>query len=94
MQVVWTRTALSDLDGIQDYVAQESPMAAYRLAQDLYQRPAILADAPTMGRSGRAPGTRELVLADLPYIFAYRVTDKVEILAIVHTARDWPERFD
>lgn len=94
MRIVWTRAALSDLDAIQDYVAAESPLAAYRLARDLFDRPQILADAPLIGRTGRALGTRELVLPDLPYIVVYRVTASVEILAIVHTARDWPEAFD
>jgi toxin ParE1/3/4 len=46
------------------------------------------------GRKGSARGTRELVFADLPYVVAYRVTDEVEILAVIHTARDWPESFD
>lgn len=47
-----------------------------------------------IGRMGRALGTRELVLGDLPYIIVYRVTKRVEILAVVHTARLWPGKFD
>jgi plasmid stabilization system protein ParE len=47
-----------------------------------------------MGRAGRALNTRELVFADLPYIVVYRVTANIEILAVVHTARNWPESFD
>lgn len=95
MRVVWTRSALLNLNEIQDYIAEESPAAAYRLANDLHRRTTLLlADAPMAGRVGRARGTRELVFADLPYIVAYRVTDKVEILAVVHTAREWPGTFD
>ncbi len=45
------------------------------------------------GRAGRVAGTRELVFASMPYIIAYRVTDQVEIIAVVHGARDWPEAF-
>jgi plasmid stabilization system protein ParE len=38
------------------------------------------------------PGTRELVLTDIPFIVAYRVTEaRVEILAIVQTSQRWPE---
>jgi toxin ParE1/3/4 len=95
MQVVWTRAALSDIDDIQDYIAQESPAAAYSLAMDLYSRTnQLLAKAPMAGRTGRARGTRELVFADMAYIVAYRVTGRVEILAVVHAAREWPESFD
>ena len=94
MRVRWTRPALRDLDGIQDYVAQDSPLAAYRLAHDLMDRTQDgLALTPMMGRVGRARGTRELVFADLPYIVVYRVAEDVEVLAVVHTARKWPKSF-
>jgi toxin ParE1/3/4 len=48
-----------------------------------------------MGRPGRVPGTRELVVAGTPYIVAYRVTaSRVDVLAIIHAARRWPQMFD
>jgi len=35
---------------------------------------------------------RELVISGLPYIVAYRVTDRqIEVLFVQHTAREWPE---
>jgi plasmid stabilization system protein ParE len=40
------------------------------------------------------PQTRELVFVDLPYIVVYWTRADVEILAVVHTARKWPEAFD
>jgi toxin ParE1/3/4 len=47
---------------------------------------------PYRGREGRMPGTRELVLARLPYCIVYRVgTDSNEILAILHQAQEWPK---
>lgn len=95
MRVVWTPAALSDLDEIQEYIAQDSPAAAHRVLVELTSRTRTnLGDYPLMGRLGRAGGTRELVFPDLPYIVAYRITaDRVEVLAVVHTARDWPEDF-
>ena len=69
-------------------------MAAYRSIVDLVQRTDQgLAATPEMGRTGRARGTRELVFADLPYIVVYRITDAVDILAVVHAARKWPKSF-
>jgi len=95
MRVVWTRIALAHLDEIQDYIAQDSPTAAYHVALELTEGANKLLSAnPMIGRLGRARGTRELIFDGLPYIVAYRVTDQVEILAIVHTARQWPESFD
>ena len=94
MRVVWTPPALSNLDEIQDYIAKDSPAAAYRVAQTIYSRTDAGPSAnPMMGRWGRARDTREFVFADLPYIVVYRVTDQVEVLAVVHAARDWPEDF-
>ena len=94
MQVVWTRPALRQLDEIQDYIAEDSPAAAYRVAFELTTRAQSLLSAnPMAGRLGRVAGTRELVLANLPYILAYRVTQRVEILAAIHTAQDWPSKF-
>ena len=95
MRVVWTRVALVHLDEIQDYIALDSPMAAYNVLLDLTEGTTrLLSTNPMAGRLGRARGTRELVFADLPYIVAYRVTDQVEILAVIHTARQWPLSFD
>ena len=94
MQVRWTSLALGHIDEIQDYIALDSPMAAYRLTSDVIRRTQDgLAGSPEMGRIGRARGTRELVFTDLPYIVVYRITDAVEILAVVHAARKWPKSF-
>ena len=46
------------------------------------------------GRPGRVAETRELVVPGSNYLVPYRVHEgRVEILAIVHAARDWPESF-
>lgn len=38
-------------------------------------------------------GTRELVLAKIPYIIAYRVAENdIEILTVMHTAQRWPKQ--
>jgi toxin ParE1/3/4 len=47
-----------------------------------------------MGPVGRVRNTRELVFSNLPYIVVYRLSDAVDILAVVHTARKWPKAFD
>lgn len=92
--VIWTLPALAHLDGIQDHVARESPKAAYRLVNGLIDRTErLLAANPMIGRTGRVAGTCELVISGMPYIVAYRVSESVEILAVVHAARDWPDEF-
>lgn len=92
MQVVWTQPALDDIEAIQDFIAQDSPAAAHELASDIIERTGrLLADNPMIGRAGRVSGTRELVVSGTRYIVAYRIRDDVEVLAVVHGARQWPE---
>jgi toxin ParE1/3/4 len=46
------------------------------------------------GRRGRIAGTRELVILGTPFLVAYRLRRKrVEILALLHGARKWPDHF-
>ena len=53
-----------------------------------------LAHHPGLGRSGRAGGTRELLVLGTAFILAYRhKTDRLEILALVRGARRWPDTF-
>ncbi|WP_340159199.1 type II toxin-antitoxin system RelE/ParE family toxin [uncultured Hoeflea sp.] len=88
----WTRRALGRLDQIGAYVAQDNPEAAARVVARIVTAADALGDRPEMGRPGRVKTTRELVLADVSYIIAYRVTDRhVDILTIMHSAQKWPE---
>ena len=93
MLVRWTRPALADLDEIQDFIAEDSPRAAYEVAREIAERTEVLSEQPLSGRQGRLRGTRELVFVRIPYIVVYRVTEQIEVLAVVHTARDWPDQF-
>jgi plasmid stabilization system protein ParE len=44
-----------------------------------------------MGRPGRIPGTRELVISRTPYIAIYVVEGGVvRIVALHHSAQEWP----
>ena len=95
MRVRWTVPALADLDSIQDHIAERNPPAASRLVNDILDRTDTLLSAnPELGRRGRVAGSRELVLPGTSYIVAYRVTTSVEVLAVMHGAREWPESFD
>ncbi len=92
MPVVWTAPALRQLEEIQDYIAADDPLAAFRVAQVIRSRVNDdLSEHPNLGRPGRVSNTRELVIAGTPYIVAYRVRgEEVEILAIKHGAQRWP----
>jgi toxin ParE1/3/4 len=49
---------------------------------------------PESGRIGRVACTREVVVPGTPYLVAYRITeDSIQVLAVLHAARQWPEFF-
>jgi toxin ParE1/3/4 len=94
MQVKWLRQALRNLDEEAAWIAQDSPQSAAAFVAHLTTSAEMLATHPHMGRPGRVPGTRELVITLFPYILPYRVRgEAVEILRVFHTARKWPQRF-
>ncbi|MBK9169933.1 MAG: type II toxin-antitoxin system RelE/ParE family toxin [Bryobacterales bacterium] len=46
---------------------------------------------PGIGRPGRVPTTRELVVPGTPYLIPYRVHDRqVELIGIFHGRQKWP----
>ena len=83
-----TAPALADLRGIREYIAEDSPIAAARVAGRLEAACSSLAYMPERGRPGVRLGTRELVSV-WPYVIVYRV-DKpdVTVLRIFHGAQD------
>lgn len=91
MRLIITEPAEQDLDGIVDYIAADNPGAAASVFKQIVVAANRLTDFPAMGRSGWLPGTRELVVPDLPYIIVYQVeapSDTVTILAVFHGARN------
>jgi toxin ParE1/3/4 len=95
MPIQWTQRARRQFLAIIDAVLEDNPAAAERV-YDAIARNSIsrLVTFPEMGRRGRVPRTRELVIASQPYIVAYRIRGQtIDILAVLHGAQKWPERF-
>lgn len=92
MRVRWTKPAARDLTQICDYIEEKGSAAtARRVALSIYESVAGLAKFPEQGRTGKKPGTRELILSGLPYLAVYRLRgEAVEVLRILHGARKWP----
>ena len=94
VRVRWLRTALRNLDEEASYVASENPAAARLVVQRVLEAVALLAEQPGLGRPGRVPGTREVVVVKTRYIVPYRVRGQtIEILRVFHTSRKLPGRW-
>jgi len=88
MALKWTKTALRSVDEIAGFIAKDNPRRATSFVLELKEATQKLQVHPGMGRAGRVPGTRELVLHK-NYIAIYRVRgDDVEILRLHHVARN------
>ena len=91
MILEWTDLAIDNLQALHAYIAEQNPRAAVEVVEQVLQTANLLTRSPEMGRIGRVPQTRELVISNTPYIVAYQTTkDHIFILAIIHGARRWP----
>jgi len=92
MHVRWTQLAARDLTNICDYIHEhDRAKIAHKVADRIYKAVGSLDRFPHRGRLGRKSGTRELVIAGLPYLTVYRVRKGViEIGRILHGAQKWP----
>jgi toxin ParE1/3/4 len=94
MKVLWSPEARQDLREIYLYLAAENPAAARALQQRIKQAVALLRENPQIGRPGRVPATRELVVSGTFAIVPYQIWGKrLELLRVYPTARKWPEYF-
>ena len=91
MTILWSPTAVGDLVQIRRTIADNNPPTARAIAEPILASVETLRDFPNMGRAGRLADTRELVVPGTPFIIPYRVTARgVEIIAVLHGARQWP----
>jgi len=94
VQVKWLRTALRNLDEEATYIAAEDAQAAQLVVERVLNAVEMLATHPALGRPGRVPGTRELVVTNTRYVVPYRVRGQVvEVLRVFHTSRRPPQRW-
>jgi toxin ParE1/3/4 len=93
MPIKWLRTALRNLDRHASYIAKDNPDAARRAVERVRAAVSQLSQYPSIGRTGRVSGTRELVVGGTPWVIVYRLrANAVEIIRVLHGAQEWPPR--
>ena len=90
-EIVWLDEALQDLDEIGSYIALDNASAAEQIIRRIVEAVALLAWHPKIGRATADGDTRRLTISGTPYIAFYRLRERIEILAIFHASRRWPE---
>lgn len=77
------------------YLRERNPAASKAQVARIRDSIRRLRILPSSGRLGRVEGTFELVVPDTRYIVVYRLIGQVvEVVAVRHTARQWPQSFD
>lgn len=95
MKVAWSDRARQDLDEIFRFILDDDPRAAPRIRHAIAAGVDRLARFPGIGRPGRMPDTRELVVAGTPYVVLYERRDEtLYVPAVLHGARRWPPADD
>jgi len=85
LRIRWFRQALHDLDQIETYIAEDNPATAVDIVVTIIKAVSLLGAQQGLGRVGRVPGTKELIVSGLPYIVPYRVKDgEVQVLRVYH----------
>jgi toxin ParE1/3/4 len=93
--IEWTEQATRQLDQAHDYMAlSNSEGVAARITLQIVNTVQQLETFPMSGRAGRVPSTRELAVANTPFIAAYAIQKaRIVGLAIYHGAQQCPQIF-
>jgi toxin ParE1/3/4 len=93
MKIVWTEPAVEDLRELHAYIARDSETYASGFVERIILAADRLADYPKVGRV--VPETNDENVRELlyqRYRIIYRVKgDRIEMLSIIHGARDLEE---
>ncbi len=99
--VVFNPVAVDDLEEIVNYISRDSPVAAEDVRQDILDTAASLGELPDLGVRPRFSAPRFAGIRFLPsqqyptYLLFYReLPEAVEVLRILHGARNLPPLFE
>jgi addiction module RelE/StbE family toxin len=90
VKIRWTPEAEQDRRDVWDYLASENPNAAAMMDQLFGLAAQRLSTFPHLGHAGTIPGTREIFPHESYRLVYESDGDTVWLLALVHTARQWP----
>jgi plasmid stabilization system protein ParE len=93
--VRWSRSALIDLSGILEFISNDAPLAAFRLAAKIRSASETLSTFPERGRivpEFHDPTLREIFVSRFRILYEIQ-TEEVIIAAVIHMSRDLQKIF-
>ena len=92
MRIKWADVALIELEAVEAYFGQYNLRSAVAAGDRILEQVDLLAQFPGMGRTGRFPGTQEIVVPRSDCVVVYSVElDAIHVLRIFHGGQQWPE---
>jgi toxin ParE1/3/4 len=93
MRLRWEADALLDLSDLRNYIEEDNPSAAQKVASRIIEKVNLLKEQPLLGGPGRIYNTREMIVTNTPYTIIYHVSaDTITILRVFHQALQWPHQ--
>lgn len=91
MKIHFAKPAEIDLEEAASFISSDNGKAATSTVRRVFEAIDYLSTFPSMGRCGRVPNTRELIVSGTPFVVIYQMRCHVIfILRILHSARKWP----
>lgn len=88
-RLIWSEASLRDINEIDDFLTEENPPAAARIARAIKATVVRLLDYPRVGRALNE-NFRVLGVRTTPYLIIYRLRDgNVEIARVRHGRENW-----
>lgn len=87
MKVIWSGSALADLERFAVFLKDHHPGLAKRIAPEIVKRARMIADYPELGRAVADDTYRELSMSVLnaTYVFRYNIQrDHIRMLRVFH----------
>jgi len=91
LKIKLTKPAERDLAQAETFIKKDTISAASRIIRRIFEAIDYLPEFPAIGRPGRVPNTRELVVTGTPFVVIYQLRQQtIFVLRILHAARKWP----
>jgi len=91
MKIIWTKSAVLNLESIKSYIAQDSQYYSVELTEKIFGAVEKLSGFPRLGREVpeiKKENIREIIYGN--YRILYRIdTEVLYIIAIIHATRDF-----
>jgi toxin ParE1/3/4 len=89
-EIIWTSTAIADLNNIGEYISKNSHHFAGFTLHNLFRKSEILSRYPNIGRivpEKNNETIRELLEGNYRIIYQIISEDKINILTVIHSSR-------